>query len=223
MIGSYPCPRVRWLGTREYTGVLAEMKAFSLGRGPHTGDELWTLEHLPVYTLGIRGGREHVLDPGSIPVVPTDRGGQVTYHGPGQLVVYPLLDLARSGLRMRQVIASLEEATLVTLARCGIAASAGGAPGVFVGPRKIASIGLRMAGRCCYHGMALNICTDLRPFDGIDPCGERGLVMTSVAQQGGRTDVQSIADLLLPELMAALARRAAGNRAAKPLPRHETT
>lgn len=202
-------PRIRRLGTREYSDVLSAMKAFTFARGPETGDELWVLEHPPVYTLGIRGGREHLLATGAIPVVPTDRGGQVTYHGPGQLVVYPLLDLARSGLRMRQVIESLEEAAVVALARCGIQAAAGDAPGVFVGPRKVASIGLRLVGRCTYHGMALNVRNDLRPFDGIDPCGQRDLQMTSVAEQGGPADVQAVADLLLPQLVAALARRAA--------------
>lgn len=215
-------PHVRWLGTHGYTDVLAAMKAFTLGRGPRTPDELWVVEHPPVYTLGINGGREHVLDARTIPVVPTDRGGQVTYHGPGQLVVYPLLDLARSGLRMRRLIEALEEAAIATLAHCGIAAAPGDAPGVFVGARKIASIGLRMASRCSYHGMALNVCNDLRPFRGIDPCGQPGLAMTSVAEQGGPADVHAIADLLLPELIVALTRRATAP-AARPLAPQETS
>lgn len=174
--------RVKSLGLSEYTGTWRAMQQFTDARGPVTADEVWLTEHAPVYTQGQAGKPEHLLDPGTIPVVQTDRGGQVTYHGPGQLVVYPLLDLRRLGLGVRSVVTALESSCVQLLATYGIEAYArSDAPGCYVDGRKIASLGLRVRRGCCYHGLALNCAMDLSPFRGINPCGYNDLTITQIA------------------------------------------
>ncbi len=158
------------------------MQRFTDARTAHTPDELWFLEHPPVFTLGMAGHREHLLAPGDIPVVPTDRGGQVTYHGPGQLVVYALIDLRRSGLGARDLVTALETSVIHYAAQLGITAAARReAPGVYVEGRKIASVGIRIRRGASYHGLALNVNMDLAPFERINPCGYAGLAMTQLA------------------------------------------
>jgi lipoyl(octanoyl) transferase len=179
-------------------------------RGPDTCDEIWFLEHPPVFTLGMNARPEHVLAPGDIPVVPIDRGGQVTYHGPGQLVVYPLLDLGRARLGVRPLVEGIERAIVATVAQWGIeAAGRRDAPGVYVGARKLASIGLRIRRGCSYHGLALNVAMDLEPFRRINPCGYAGLEMTQVSELGGPADLGAVADALAPRLLEALGLAAA--------------
>ncbi len=180
-------------GLTEYASGVAAMQAFTAERGPDTPDELWLLQHPPVYTLGLNASAAHLLSAGPIPVVQTDRGGQVTYHGPGQLVVYPLLDLQRSGLGVRQVVSALEDAVVELVATHGILASARReAPGVYVDGAKLASIGLRVRRGCTYHGLALNVAPDLAPFAGINPCGYPGLAVTSLEQLSGPTDPDAL-------------------------------
>jgi len=148
-------------------------------RGETSSDELWLLEHPRVFTLGQAGRTEHVLNPGDIPVVNSDRGGQVTYHGPGQLVVYVLMDLRRRRLGVRQLVDGLEQCVIDMLSEQGIVgARRKGAPGVYVSAKKICALGLRIRNGCSYHGLALNVSMDLEPFDRIDPCGYRGLEVT---------------------------------------------
>ena len=173
----------RELGRRSYRPVWEAMRRFTETRGPDTPDEIWYVEHDPVYTLGLNGRREHILDPGPIEVVHVDRGGQITYHGPGQIVAYALLDLRRRGLGPQALVALLEEAVLRTLAAFGVEGRRRpGAPGVYVGEAKIASLGLRVRRGASYHGLAFNVAMDLEPFGRIDPCGYRGLVMTDLAR-----------------------------------------
>lgn len=201
-----PPARTRRLpGLTAYEASTAAMREFTATRGPDTPDELWLLQHPPVYTFGLNTNPAHLLAAGDIPVVQTDRGGQVTYHGPGQLVAYLLLDLQRSGLNIRQVVSALEDAVIALVAGHGIAASARReAPGVYVAGAKLASIGLRVRRGCTYHGLALNVTTDLAPFAGINPCGYPGLAVTSLALLDGPTDLDAIgtgfAALLLPML-----------------------
>jgi len=181
------------------------MQRFVDARGPESGDEIWFLEHPPVFTLGMNARPEHVLAPGDIPVVPIDRGGQVTYHGPGQLVVYPLLDLGRARLGVRPLVEGIERAIVATVAGWGIeAAGRRDAPGVYVGAAKLASIGLRIRRGCSYHGLALNVAMDLEPFRRINPCGYAGLAMTQLSELGGPADLGAVADALAPQLLAAL-------------------
>ena len=158
------------------------MQSFTADRNADTDDEIWFVEHPPVFTLGLNGDRAHVLSPGDIPIVATDRGGQVTYHGPGQLVAYVLLDIRRRGLGIRPLVELLEQAVVASLAGYGIAArSRREAPGVYVGDRKIAALGLRIRRGCSYHGIAINVNMDLEPFGRINPCGMRDLEVTQVA------------------------------------------
>jgi len=176
---------VRRLGLVAYEPTWRAMQSFNAARTPDTGDQLWVVEHPPVYTLGLAGRPEHVLAPGSIPVVKTDRGGQVTYHGPGQVVAYPMMDLRRTGYGIREMVRRLEQAAIDTLADYGIAGERrAGMPGVYVGGAKIAAIGLRVARHCSYHGVALNANLDLEPFSRIDPCGYPGLASTRMADHG---------------------------------------
>ena len=173
--------------------------------GVETPDELWFLEHPPVVTLGMNARTEHVLAPGGIPVVRIDRGGQVTYHGPGQLVVYPLLDLARLNLGVRALVVALERAIAATVAEWGIAAAGRrDAPGVYADGRKLASIGLRIRRGRSYHGIALNVAMDLEPFRRINPCGHVGLEMTQLADLGGPSDLRTVAAALAPRLLVEL-------------------
>jgi lipoyl(octanoyl) transferase len=179
------CLHIRHLGRREYVPVWEQMKAFTLGRGTQTRDEAWVVEHEPVFTLGLNGRREHVLAPGEIPLVGCDRGGQVTYHGPGQIVIYLLLDLRRSGLGVRALVTRMERAVIGFLAAQGITAQARpDAPGVYVDSRKIAALGLRVTRGCSYHGLAFNLDMDLAPFGRIDPCGHAGLEVTQLRDLG---------------------------------------
>jgi lipoyl(octanoyl) transferase len=180
-----PCERrhdvlvVRRLGRTDYAASWRAMRGFTDERGPLTDDELWLCEHPPVFTLGPAGRREHVLDPGEIPVVRTDRGGQVTYHGPGQLVAYLLFDLRRAGTGVKRLVNQLEQAVIDLLAGLGVDATARpDAPGVYVDGAKIASVGLRVRHGCSYHGIALNVDADLEPFRRINPCGYAGLAVT---------------------------------------------
>jgi lipoyl(octanoyl) transferase len=181
------------------------MKAFSGARGTDTPDEIWFLQHPPVYTLGLGGRHEHLLETGSIPVVRADRGGQVTYHGPGQLVAYTLLDLKRSGLGIRSLVDRLEQSVIDLLHEFGIAGERrAGAPGVYVNGAKIAALGVRVRRGCCYHGLALNVCMDLAPYRGINPCGYAGLPVTQLADLGVTADCNEIARRITPYLLGNL-------------------
>lgn len=176
-------PLLRRLGRVEYAPTLARMRAFTDTREPDTPDELWLLQHPPVFTQGQAGRAEHLLDTDAIPVVQADRGGQVTYHGPGQWVVYLLLDLQRRQLGVRDLVSLIEHSTIRLLAEYGIeAALRPGAPGVYVADAKIAALGLRVRRGCSYHGLALNVDMDLEPFSRINPCGYADLPVTSMAQ-----------------------------------------
>lgn len=197
-----PAPRLRWLGRVEYEPTWRAMQRFTEARDEATPDELWFLEHPPVFTQGMAGRAEHVLDAGPIPVVQIDRGGQVTYHGPGQLVVYPLLDLRRAGLGIRALVVALEQAAIDYVAGFGIAAHGRrDAPGVYVGERKLMSIGLRVRRHCSYHGLALNVATDPAAFQRINPCGYAGLEIANLRDLGGPADLRAVATGLAPCLL----------------------
>ena len=181
------------------------MRSFTDERGPETQDELWLLEHYPVYTLGQAGLAHHVLDPGEIPLVKVDRGGQVTYHGPGQLVAYLLLDLHRAGFGVRRLVHLLEQAVVNVLAGYGIESAARtDAPGVYVRGSKIASLGLRVRRGCSFHGLALNVKTDLEPFSRINPCGYPGLTVTRLGDVGGPTDMNRVSGDLAEQIAGLL-------------------
>jgi lipoyl(octanoyl) transferase len=198
-------PVLRWLGRVPYEPTWRAMQRMVDERGPDTRDEIWFLEHPPVFTLGMNSKPEHLLGTGDIPVVQIDRGGQVTYHGPGQLVAYPLLDIGRAGLGVRALVEGIERAIVATVAEWGIEAfGRRDAPGVYVGPRKLASVGLRIRRGCSYHGLALNVAMDLEPFRRINPCGYAGLEMTQMSELGGPCDLGPVADVLAPRLLAAL-------------------
>jgi lipoyl(octanoyl) transferase len=202
-----PCI-VRDLGLVEYEPTWRAMQRFTDERGPDTPDEIWLLEHPPVFTLGMNASRDHVLAPGDIPVVQIDRGGQVTFHGPGQLVVYPLVDLRRAGLGVRDVVTALERSIIDYAAELGINAECRrGAPGVYVEGRKLASVGIRVRRGASYHGMALNVSGDLEPFRRINPCGYPGLEMSRLADLGPVDSVGVAADALKPHLLRQLYRR----------------
>jgi len=178
-------PVIRTLGIQPYEAVWQDMQRFTQTRTPDTADELWIVEHPPVYTLGLNGNPEHLLDTGSIPVVQTDRGGQATYHGPGQLVLYILLDLKRLNLGIRPMVTLLEQAMIGALAQYGIKAVAqASAPGVYVDSKKIGSVGLRVKNHSSYHGLSLNNRMDLTPFNGINTCGYPDLQVTQLADLG---------------------------------------
>ena len=181
------------------------MQDFTQSRDQSTPDEIWLLEHPPVFTLGLAGKPEHVLDAGDIPVIHIDRGGQVTYHGPGQLVAYLLLDLKRRGYGVRELVRRMEEAVIGLLAEDGIAAERkSGAPGVYVDCAKIAALGLRVKRGCCYHGLALNVDMDLEPFSRINPCGYPGLAVTQTKDLGVRDSIQKVGDRLVRHLSLAI-------------------
>jgi lipoyl(octanoyl) transferase len=198
-------PVLRWLGSVDYEPTWRAMQTFTNERDASTPDEIWFLEHPPVFTLGMNAAPEHLLAPGDIPVVQIDRGGQVTYHGPGQLVVYPLLDVRRAKLGVRQLVMALESAIIDLLASWNITAVARrDAPGVYVNGRKVASIGLRIRRGSSYHGLAFNVAMDLQPFQRINPCGYRGLEVTDLRALGVNASVQEVADALSPRLLASL-------------------
>jgi len=185
---------VRSLGLHDYEPLWRDMQQFTETRSSLTPDEIWFTEHPPVFTLGLNASREHLLTPGDIPVIQVDRGGQVTYHGPGQLMVYPLIDLKRAGLGIRDLVTGLEQTVVDLLANFDIeAASRKDAPGVYVQGRKVASVGLRVRRGGSYHGMALNIDVDLEPFSRINPCGFSDLEVTNLTALGlseSRTEIQ---------------------------------
>ncbi|MEJ1249571.1 lipoyl(octanoyl) transferase LipB [Denitratimonas tolerans] len=192
---------VRDLGRRAYEPVWHAMQAFTDARDADTEDELWLVEHDPVFTQGQAGKAEHLLAPGDIPVVAVDRGGQVTYHGPGQIVAYPMIDLRRLGIGVRQLVCRIEQAIINTLEEWNIAAARReGAPGVYVGEAKIAALGLRVRRGCSFHGLAFNIAMDLAPFSRINPCGYRGLAVTQMTDLGAATHPAIVAPVLVREL-----------------------
>lgn len=200
-------PRSRFLtvrrppGLQPYAPVWHAMQAFTDARGPDTPDELWVLEHERVFTLGQAGKWEHVLFPGDIPVVPVDRGGQVTYHGPGQIVAYPLLDLRRLEIGVRELVNRIEQAIIDTLDTWNIGARRrDGAPGVYVGDAKVAALGLRIRRGCSFHGLAFNVAMDLEPFQRINPCGYQGLAVTQVVDLGGPGSIFAVETVLIDEL-----------------------
>jgi lipoyl(octanoyl) transferase len=196
---------IRNLGLQHYQTTWQAMQRFTLDRNAQTPDELWIVEHSPVYTLGLNGKREHLLNTGSIPVINSDRGGQVTYHGPGQLVIYTLLDVKRLKLGVRQLVSILEQAMINGLAQYGITAVArADAPGVYVDDKKIGSIGMRIKKNCSYHGLSLNNHMDLSPFDHINTCGYSGLEVTQVSDLGVTIDNTDLARPLVQALITAL-------------------
>lgn len=215
----------RALGRQAYNDVFADMQAFTARRDATTPDEFWWVEHPPVYTLGVAGELSHVLDAGDIPVVRSNRGGQVTYHGPGQVVVYPLVDLRRLGLLVKPYVFRLEAAVIQTLDALGIVGfRVAGAPGIYVnladplraglpeGPRadpfaglgKIAALGIKISRHCAYHGVSLNVAMDLEPFGRINPCGYAGLRTVDLATLGARAEPAEVGPLLMARLVAQL-------------------
>ena len=192
---------VRRLGRRPYRPVWQAMRAFTDARDADTPDELWTLQHDPVFTLGQAGRMEHVLAPGAIPVIAVERGGQVTYHGPGQIVGYPLLDLRRLGIGIRELVNRIEQAMIDTLATWNIeAARREGAPGVYVAGAKIGALGLRVRRGCTFHGLAFNVAMDLEPFRRINPCGYAGLAVTQVCDLGGPGSIDVVETTLIGQI-----------------------
>jgi len=197
---------VRHLGLVPYEQTLEAMKAFTSTRTPETADELWLLEHPPIYTYGVAGRAEH-LPPANcgIHVLKVDRGGQVTFHGPGQLIVYALIDLRRRSIGVRDLVRLLEQAVLDLLKESGIRAERrDGAPGVYVEDAKIAALGLRIRGGCSYHGLSLNVDVDLEPFNAIDPCGYPGLSVTSVRNLGLADSMDDLGERLAGKIMQLL-------------------
>jgi len=181
------------------------MRAFTDARDPTTANELWVVEHPSVYTLGRAGKREHILNTTGIPVVESDRGGQVTYHGPGQIIVYTLIDLRRAKLGIRDLVIRLENAVIDTLSQFGVTAHGRrDAPGVYVGDAKVAALGLRVRRGCCYHGLSLNIDVDLAPFKGINPCGFAGMEVTSLCKLGVSHSKEAVVECLLQSLVSHL-------------------
>jgi lipoyl(octanoyl) transferase len=192
--------KIRRLGRQPYEATWNAMKAFTDQRDSSTIDELWLLEHDPVFTLGQAGKMEHVLMPGDIPVVPVDRGGQVTYHGPGQIVGYPLIDLRRVGVGVRELVCKIEQALIDTMEHWNIVAERiEGAPGVYVGGAKVGALGLRVRRGCSFHGLAFNVNMDLEPFHRINPCGYKGLAVTQVLDLGGPSQLADVEDVLIGE------------------------
>jgi lipoyl(octanoyl) transferase len=210
-------PIRRLLGRAPYVQTWHAMREFTLQRGAETPDELWLVEHEPVYTLGQAGRREHLIAPGDTPVVATDRGGQITYHGPGQAIVYTLIDLRRLGITVRELVSRIEQAVIQSLEPYGLAGQrVRGAPGIYVpyaggrnasafdGLAKIAALGLRIRNGSSYHGVALNVAMDLEPFCGIDPCGYPGLATVDLATLGVNLPWTEAADRLSERLAAHL-------------------
>jgi len=196
---------IRDLGMQTYEPVWHAMQAYTDDRDDTTRDEIWFCEHEPVFTLGVNAAPEHLLAPGDIPVVQIDRGGQVTYHGPGQLMVYPLIDLRRAGIGVRDLVTALEQSVVGLAADYGVQAAAKpDAPGVYVDGTKLASVGLRIRRGSSFHGMALNVDVDLEPFSRINPCGYSGLEMTDLKRLDGDSDLAVVREKLLPHLLAHL-------------------
>jgi len=193
---------VRELGRQVYEPVWRAMQEFTNARTESTPDEIWFCDHDSVFTLGLNTKPEHLLAPGDIPVIQIDRGGQVTYHGPGQLMIYPLIDLRRAGLGVRDLVTALEQSVVDLAADYGIeAASRCDAPGVYIDGVKLASVGLRIRRGSSFHGMALNVGVDLEPFSRINPCGFKDLQLTDLARLGADNDLAVVRDKLLPHLL----------------------
>ena len=188
------------------------MRRFTDERDADTADELWLTEHEAVFTQGLNGRAEHLLTPGEIPVIQVDRGGQVTYHGPGQLVLYCLLDILRLGLGVKGLVGRIEQSVIELLDGYGIeAVTRPGAPGVYVGEAKIAALGLRIRKGCCYHGLSLNVDLDLEPFSRINPCGFRGLEITRLSDLGVGDSLQTVGDRLAAILTERLSEKKPGS------------
>jgi lipoyl(octanoyl) transferase len=203
-------PELRRLGRTDYTRTWRAMQVFTDARTSATPDEIWLTEHAPVYTLGLAGRSEHILRDDAIPIIRVDRGGQVTYHGPGQLIAYLLIDLKRVHLGVRQLVLAIETAVIKLLGSYGIEAyGRRDAPGVYVAKdgaeAKVAALGLKVRNGCTYHGFALNLDMDLAPFDDIDPCGYRGLAVTQLFDLGVRAPRAEIEDRLVSEVVEAIA------------------
>ena len=185
------------LGTTDYRRTWEEMQAYTRRRDSLTPDQLWITEHPPVYTQGLNGRAEHILNSGDIPVVQVDRGGQITYHGPGQLVIYCMLDLNRLGIGVKKLVARLEDSVIDWLQQQGVSAhTRAGAPGVYVDQAKIAALGLRIRKGCCYHGLSVNVDMELEPFSRIDPCGYPGLAVTQLRDLGVDVGIEQLGDEL---------------------------
>ncbi len=198
-------PHIKMLGLVEYHPAWQAMKQFTAQREADTRDEIWLLQHPPVYTQGLAGKPEHVLRASAIPVVKIDRGGQITYHGPGQIVAYLLLDLRRWKLNVRELVRLMEQAVIGLLAEYGVSAHGRkDAPGVYVDDAKIASLGLKIKNGCCYHGMAFNVDMDLAPFANINPCGYAGLRVTRARDAGINTPLEELEQQLAQNLVALL-------------------
>ena len=192
-------------GLQDYVPLWHEMREFTDTRDENTPDEIWFVEHPPVFTMGLNASEEHLLAPGDIPVVQIDRGGQVTFHGPGQLMIYPLLDLKRSNTGVRNLVTALEQSVIDLAAEYDIAAVArADAPGVYVAGKKLASVGLRIRRGSSFHGMALNVDVDLEPFSRINPCGYAELQMTDLRRLGIDLNLESSAEKYLPHFLRRL-------------------
>ncbi|BEP37715.1 lipoyl(octanoyl) transferase LipB [Variovorax sp. V59] len=219
---------LKWLGATDYAATYGAMKQFTLERLPETLDALWVCEHTPVFTQGLAGKQDHILNPGNIPVVQTDRGGQVTFHGPGQVVAYPLIDLRRAGYFVKEYVFRIEESVLRTLAHFGVTGHrVAGAPGIYVrlddpfshaaltgplpagdpfrGLGKIAALGIKVSRHATYHGVALNVAMDLEPFSRINPCGYAGLQTVDLSTIGVQTTWEEAARVLSQKLSTYLA------------------
>jgi lipoyl(octanoyl) transferase len=191
----------RDLGRTEYDAVFRAMREYTFARTPESADEIWLTEHDPVFTQGQAGKAEHVLAPGDIPVVQSDRGGQITYHGPGQLVGYLMIDIRRAGITPRGLVTAIESSVIGLLSSYGIAArNRADAPGVYVDGAKVASLGLRIKKGCSYHGLALNVAMDLEPFSRINPCGLRGIEVTQLSALGGPSRIEDVKEPLIERL-----------------------
>lgn len=194
----YPRLTVEYLGLAEFDQVWQKMQQYTLQRDPQSPDQIWFVQHPPIYTLGLNRKSVRMPSRDDIPVVATDRGGKITYHGPGQLVMYVLIDLKRKGLQVRQLVSALENAVIALLADYGVQAKArADAPGVYVQDKKIASVGLRLKQERCYHGLSINMDMDITPFNAIDPCGYQGLQVTQLSDWGIHLSEQQVAAKLL--------------------------
>ena len=196
---------IRKLGRQPYQPVWRAMQRYTEQRTPESADELWVVEHPALYTQGLNGKAEHLLRASNIPLVAIDRGGQITYHGPGQLIIYLLFDLKRHGWGVRHLVTAIESSIIELLANYRITAHArADAPGVYVNQAKIAALGLRIRRHCSYHGLSLNVNMDLTPFDNINPCGHAGMAVTQLSEQGVTEKLESVADKLLNKLYQTL-------------------
>ena len=203
---------IRELGMQHYQPVWDAMERFTAERGEDGADELWLLEHYPVYTLGQAGKPEHILNPKAIEVIRCNRGGQVTYHGPGQIVAYPLVNIRRLGIGVRELVHRIEQAIINTLAHWQINAERRlGAPGVYVGDAKIAALGLRVRHGCSFHGLSFNINMDLSPYYGINPCGFSGLQVIQMVELAENVSLSDVAQVLVQQLSSQLGLRASWN------------